>query len=96
MFDLIFNKDDSFFFEKKLSFSWGAPQENTRNPAIPCQLPDCCHIGAGLGEQCQKLSKILKRLYVDLTAVFVIHFSNVLKISDELNFTRPSRSKAML
>ena len=62
MFDLIFNKDDSFFFEKKLSFSWGAPQENTRNPAIPCQLPDCCHIGAGLGEQCQKLSKSLKRL----------------------------------
>ena len=27
MFDLIFNKDDSFFFEKKLVPSWEAPQE---------------------------------------------------------------------
>ena len=29
MFDLIFNKDDSFFFLKKqLASSWGASQEN--------------------------------------------------------------------
>ena len=28
MFDLIFKKNDSFFFEKKLTSSRGAPQEN--------------------------------------------------------------------
>ena len=28
MIDLIFNKNDSFFFEKKTASSWGAPQEN--------------------------------------------------------------------
>ena len=28
MLQLIFNKDDSFFFEKKLASSRGAPQEN--------------------------------------------------------------------
>ena len=28
MFDLIFNKDDSFFSEKKLESARGAPQEN--------------------------------------------------------------------
>ena len=28
MFDLIFNKDDSIFFEKKLASSWGRPQAN--------------------------------------------------------------------
>ena len=28
MFHLIFNKDDSFFLEKKIAFSWGASQEN--------------------------------------------------------------------
>ena len=27
MFDLIFNNDDSFFFEKKLASTWGATQE---------------------------------------------------------------------
>ena len=28
MLKLIFNKDHSFLFEKKLASSWGAPQEN--------------------------------------------------------------------
>ena len=28
MFDLIFNKDDSFFSEKKLTSARGVPQEN--------------------------------------------------------------------
>ena len=32
MIDLIFNKDDSFFFIKKLEFTWGARQEmDTKN-----------------------------------------------------------------
>ena len=61
MFDLIFNKDDSFFFGEKSSIQLGSTSRNgcqiqicnssTRNPAIPAQLPnsklpDCCHIGA--------------------------------------------------
>ena len=28
MLKIIFNKGDSFFFEKKLASTWGAPQEN--------------------------------------------------------------------
>ena len=60
MFDLIFNKDDSFFFEKKkLASSWEAPQENYAKFRIAihpqwirefhdnCQIAKC-HIGASL------------------------------------------------
>ena len=60
MFDLIFNKDDSFFFLKKIELFRGAPQEDDAkfrfaiNPQAirqfhdNCKMPDCCHIGACL------------------------------------------------
>ena len=49
MFDLIFNKDDSFCFEKKI-VSWGAPQENDAKFKFPIhpqgfrQFHDNCQI----------------------------------------------------
>ena len=48
MFDLSFNKDDSFFLKKKLESSWGAPQENDNkfsfaiNPQGIWQFHDNC------------------------------------------------------
>ena len=61
MFVLIFNKDDSFFFEKKNLFEehlkkWRQIQicnSSTRHLAIPWQLPNSkvlnfCHIGDSL------------------------------------------------
>ena len=48
-FDLIFNKD-SFFFEKKIGSSQGAPQENDAkfrcaiHPQEIRQFHDTCHI----------------------------------------------------
>ena len=37
MFDLIFNKDNSFFFENKLAFSRGAP---IGLKTVPCGTPE--------------------------------------------------------
>ena len=61
MLKLIFNKDDSFLFQKKtLASSRGASQENDakfkfaihpqgiRQFHDNCKMPDCCHIGASL------------------------------------------------
>ena len=54
MFDLIFKKDDSFFSDKKIAPSWGAPQENDAisrfaiHPQGIRQFHDNCQI-----EKCQ-------------------------------------------
>ena len=56
MLKLIFNKDDSFFWKKKLTSSLGGPQENDAkfrfaiNPQGIWQFHDNCKI-ASLGEQ---------------------------------------------
>ena len=60
----IFNKDDSLFYEKKkLASSRGAPQETDAKFRFGIhpqgirqfhdnrKVPDCCHIGARLGER---------------------------------------------
>ena len=62
MFDLIFNKDDSFFCEKKVSIFLGSTSRMTPNSDLQfihkesgnsmttakSKVPDCCHIGASL------------------------------------------------
>ena len=57
MFDLIFNKDDSFFLKKKIVFTRGAPQENDAkfrfaiHPKRIRQFQDYCQIA-----KCQTVS----------------------------------------
>ena len=60
MLKLIFNKDDSFFIDKKIVSSRGAPQENESKFRLAihpqgirqfhdnCKMPDCCYISASL------------------------------------------------
>ena len=78
MLKLIFDKDDSFFLEKKLASSRGAPQENDAkfrfviHPQVIGQFYDNCQIA-----KCQTVAhwrQSTSKLYWVLYGLFLLNY----------------------